>query len=109
MVLQVIIKWFQFFVELQYVRHVTRSCSEEKSFPFSVKVLVIVSFTKISRGESAVILYGKYSRDYCFFADRPIYKGTTRLNCLRMLQVLQCHFFIFAGELSSAARGRPRV
>ena len=66
MVLQVIIKWFQFFVELQYVRHVTRSCSEETSFPYSLKVLVIVSFAKICRGKSAVILYGKYSRDYCF-------------------------------------------
>ena len=78
MVLQFIIKWFQFFVELQYVRHVTRSCSEEKSFPYSLKVLVIVSFAKICRGKSAVILYEKYSRDYCFFGDDlPIYRGTT--------------------------------
>lgn len=77
MVLQVIIKWFQFFVELQYVRHVTRSCSEEKSFPYSLKVLVIVSSAKICRGGSPVILYGKYCRDYCFFTDRPIYRGTT--------------------------------
>lgn len=77
MVLQVIIKWFQFFVELQYLRHVTRSCSEEKSFPYSLKVLVIVSFAKICNGESAVILYGKYYRDCCFFGDRPIYRGTT--------------------------------
>ena len=77
MVLQVIIKWFQFFGELQSVRLVTRSCSEEKSFPYSLKVLVIVSFAKICSGKSAVILYGKYSRDYCFFADRQIYRGTT--------------------------------
>ena len=51
MVLQVIIKWFQFFVELLYVRHVTRSCSEEKSFPYSLKVFVIVSFAKICSGK----------------------------------------------------------
>ena len=38
MVLQVIIKWFQFFVELQSVRLVTRSCSEEMSFSYSFKV-----------------------------------------------------------------------
>lgn len=76
MVFQIVIKWFQFFIEL-YVRHVTRSCSEEKSFPYSLKVLVIVSFAKICSGKSAVILYGKYSRDYCFFGARPIYRGTT--------------------------------
>ena len=56
-----------------------------------------------------MILYGKYSGDYCFFGDRPIYRGNYLTELLENAVSVTMSFFIFAGELSSAAGGRPRV